>query len=120
MVKAEFTALPKEGLIAMKVTGHAQTAAKGQDLVCASASILALTLAQAVGFANQEGKLQREPRMKIAEGKTIVIAKPTPEAMGEIIHAFYMAQVGFSILATVYKDNVQLTSFDESIKGFNQ
>ena len=40
----------KNGTVCMEMQGHAMTAPKGADLVCAAATTVAYTLAQAVQF----------------------------------------------------------------------
>ena len=50
MIKIHFWQEKEKGSIHMKVKGHADTAPKGADLVCASATMLVYTVAQAMTF----------------------------------------------------------------------
>lgn len=120
MINAIFTAKPKKGTLTMRVSGHAMSAEKGKDLVCASASILALTLAQAVAFADAEGKLECRPDIQLIEGKASITATPKDEFRGEILHTFYVIQVGFDLLSVNFRKYVNLKMFGESLKGFDQ
>lgn len=98
----------------MKLTGHAGQAKKGEDIVCASASILAYTVAQAIQFMYEQGELQKKPRIKLAEGDSVIVAKPKPESYAEALHTFFVAQVGYHLLAHNYPQYVALSSFGES------
>ena len=59
----------------LTVTGHAGAAEPGHDLVCASASILAYTLAANVANMADNGQV-REPIIKTMEGDTEISCKP--------------------------------------------
>ena len=98
----------------MKLTGHAGQAKKGEDIVCASASILAYTVAQAIQFMYEQGELQKKPRIKLTEGDSVIVAKPKPESYAEALHTFFVAQVGYHLLAHNYPQYVALSSFGES------
>lgn len=118
MVNAIFFSKPEEGTLTMRVSGHAQSDEKGKDLICASASILAMTLAYAVGYADQEKKFLQKPDVQMIDGKTWITVKPTMDAFGEILHAFFIIQMGFCLLSDAYPDNVTVKSFGESVKDF--
>ena len=113
MVNVEFFTNKESGSITMKLTGHAGQAKKGEDIVCASASILAYTVAQAIQFMYEEGGLQKKPHIKLEEGDTIIVAKPKPETYAEALHTFFVAQVGYHLLAHNYPQYVSLSSFGE-------
>lgn len=114
MVQAEFFTNKESGSITMKLTGHAGQAKKGEDIVCASASILAYTVAQALQFMYEQGDLQKKPLLKLDEGDTIIVAKPKHEAYAEALHTFFVAQVGYHLLAHNYPQYVTLVSFGDS------
>ena len=50
MITAKFYLKPSNGSIHMTLKGHAKAAPYGEDLICASATMLAYTVAQAVQF----------------------------------------------------------------------
>lgn len=113
MVQAEFFTNKESGSITLKLTGHAQQAKKGEDIVCSAASILAYTVAQALQFMYEQGDLQKKPRIKLEEGDTIIVAKPKADSYAEALHTFFVAQVGYHLLAHNYPQYVSLSSFGE-------
>ena len=114
MVKAEFFTNKDAGSITLKLTGHAGQAESGKDIVCSACSILAYTVAQALQFMYEEGNLQKKPHLKLEEGDTIIVAKPKTESYTEALHTFFVAQVGYHLLAHSYPQYVTLSSFGEA------
>lgn len=108
MIKVRFYRKPHKGSIHMTLEGHAGAAPKGEDLVCASATMLAYTAAQAVKFLDDTGKLKMKPKIEIAEGKAKVVATPTEEAYAETLCAFWTVQCGIHVLAHNYPQFVEL------------
>lgn len=106
MVKIHFW--KDENSIHMKVKGHANTAPKGQDLVCASASMLVYTVAQALTFMNEQGYMKEKPKLKMREGKASICAVPKEEYWAEVLHTFWVAQCGAHLLAKNYPEEVSL------------
>ena len=114
MVRAEFFTNKEAGSITLKLTGHAGQAKSGEDIVCSAASILAYTVAQTLQFQYEEGGLKKKPHIKLAPGDTVIIAKPKPEYYEEALHTFFVAQVGYCLLANTYPQYVELSSFGEA------
>ena len=114
MLKAEFFTNKESGSITLKLTGHAGQAEAGKDIVCSAASILAYTVAQALQFQYEEGGLKKKPHLKLEPGDTVIIAKPKPESFEETLHTFFVAQVGYCLLAKTYPQYVTLSSFGDS------
>ena len=108
MVKIHFWQEKEKGSIHMKVKGHADTAPNGADLVCASATMLVYTVAQAMMFMYEQGQLEEKPHIKIREGKAVVIAKPKEDYFAEALHTFWVAQCGAHTLASNYPEAVSL------------
>ena len=108
MVKIHFWQDKDKGTIHMKVQGHADVAPKGADLVCASATMLVYTVAQAMTFMHEQGQLEEKPRIKIREGKASVVAKPKEDFFAEVLHTFWVAQCGCHVLACNYPEAVSL------------
>ena len=113
MVQVEFFTNKESGSITMKLTGHAEQAKKGEDIVCAAASILAYTVAQALQFMYEQGDLQKKPHIKLNDGDTVIVAKPKAESYAEALHTFFVAQVGYHLLAHNYPKYVTLSSFGD-------
>ena len=108
MVKIHFWQEKDKGSIHMKVQGHAGTAPKGADLVCASATMLVYTVAQAMSFMHEQGQLEEKPRIKIRDGKAVVVAKPKEDFFADALHTFWVAQCGAHVLAHNNPQNVKL------------
>lgn len=108
MVKIHFWQDTEKKSVCMKVKGHAGTAPKGQDLVCASATMLVYTVAQAMAFMHEQGYLLEKPKIKIREGKASVSAVPKEEYYAEVLHTFWVAQCGAHVLAKNYPEAVGL------------
>ena len=114
MVQAEFFTNKESGSITLKLSGHAGQAEKGHDIVCAATSILAYTVAQALQFMYEQGDLQKKPHIKLEEGDTIIVAKPKADSYAEALHTFFVAQVGYHLMAHNYPQYVTLKSFGDS------
>ena len=108
MIKIHFWQEKDKGSIHMKVKGHADTAPKGADLVCASATMLVYTVGQAMMFMYEQGQLEEKPHIKIREGKAIVVARPKEDFLAETLHTFWVAQCGAHTLACNYPEAVSL------------
>ena len=108
MIKIHFWQEKDKGSIHMKVKGHADTAPKGADLICASATMLVYTVGQAMMFMYEQGQLEEKPHIKIREGKAIVVARPKEDFLAETLHAFWVAQCGAHTLACNYPEAVSL------------
>lgn len=108
MIKIHFWQDKENGSIHMKVKGHAETAPKGVDLICASATMLVYTVGQAVTFMYEQGYLEEKPHIKIREGKAVVVARPKEDYLAEVLHTFWVAQCGAHTLACNYPEAVSL------------
>lgn len=111
MITARFYQKPSRGSIHLALKGHSNTAPKGEDLICSAATMLAYTVAQAVQFMHEQGKLKTKPKIHIKDGEATIIATPTEEAYAEILLTFWVAQCGIHVLAHNYPLNVKLEHF---------
>lgn len=114
MIHAAFYTDKESGSITLRLSGHAGQAKKGEDTVCAAASMLAYTVAQSLQFMHEEGKLKNRPKLKLAPGDSVIEAMPKEDAYAEALHIFFVAQVGFHLLSHNYPQYVALSSFGES------
>ena len=80
------------------ITGHAGAAEPGQDLVCASASILAYTLAANVANMADAGQV-RQPVIQMGEGETEISCNPRHNLKSTVILVFDSICTGFALLA---------------------
>ena len=71
MIIAKFYQKPKDGSIHMTLKGHAKAAPKGEDLICASATMMASSVAQAVQFMFEQGMLKKKPKIFIKNGEVV-------------------------------------------------
>lgn len=108
MITARFYQKPGNGSIHMTLKGHAGAAPKGEDLICAAATMLAYTVAQAVQFMYENGNLKKKPKIRIADGEAVIIATPNEESYAEVLHTFWVAQCGIHVLRRNYPQNVRL------------
>ena len=89
----------------LTVEGHAHSGEHGHDLICASASILAYTLADYVKKVKDEDKLKFD-LIFLEEGDAIISCSPYYEDEPEITVAFDAICRGFELLARDYPDNI--------------
>ena len=111
MLNVVFTA--NDDTITMVLNGHAGQADIGHDIVCSSCSILAYTVAQIVKVEEREGSLKSKPVIVLDKGSAVISCEPKPEKYNELLHAFYYAEVGYTLLAHNYPHFVELTPFGE-------
>lgn len=101
--------------IVLRLEGHAGHSDVGNDIICASASILAYTVAQMVSDFHRSGKLRKKPTIDLVSGKAVVTAKPKKAYTDEVLHTFYVVNTGFKLLEHNYPQYVKLTTmFGES------
>ena len=104
----------KDGTVCMQMQGHAKTAPKGEDLVCAAATTLAYTLAQAVQFLYEQGRLEAQPKIQIEDGYAFVSASPNGDSLAETLMVFWVSQVGAYVLEHNYPQAVCLMPMEVS------
>lgn len=112
MIKIKFTENKESKTIGLKVTGHAGQAENGKDIICASASILLYTIAQYATFAYERHYLKKKPMVTLDDGDAEVIITPKTEHYGEALHTFFVAQIGYTLLARNYPQFVELIPFE--------
>jgi uncharacterized protein YsxB (DUF464 family) len=91
----------------LHMIGHAGSANKGRDIVCASASILYYTLAQTANVLAANGKLADDPVIRSEEGNGEVRFKPKAKHRAECAHCYCTIMVGLQLLAMKYPLFVQ-------------
>ena len=90
----------------LTITGHAGSAEPGHDLVCASASMLAYTLAANVANMADNGQV-REPVMDMAEGNTTISCKPRHNLKATVTLVFDTVCAGFDLLAYQHPEYIK-------------
>jgi uncharacterized protein YsxB (DUF464 family) len=117
MLRVTFGTSEDGASLILSIKGHAGQAETGKDLVCASASILAYTVAQIVKDMYNGGKLRKKPTIKLKEGDTNVVCKPKKAFRAEALHSYFVAQVGYNLLAHNFPKCVRLTMFGKDIES---
>lgn len=102
------------GHISLSIRGHAGAAEVGQDIVCASASILAYTVAQLVKDYNNKNMLKHTPKILMRKGSSTITCTPKDEHFKKVYHTFFFAQTGLNLLAHNYPQYVTITMFGQS------
>lgn len=111
MINVKLVMDEEHHLIQMTLKGHAGQADHGYDIVCASASILAYTVAQIVKAMEQHGDLLGEPTIELNEGDARILCRcREADVFGELVHTFFVAHVGYLLLAHNYPEFVSLES----------
>ena len=112
MVKAIFTFDTMQGIIEMRVQGHADFDELGKDPVCAGASVLAFTAAQCIDCIDQKHGFEEKPVIHIAGGNVRVQCRPRDGFFAETMMVFNVISVGMQLLANKYPDHVRLIPFE--------
>ena len=100
--------------LTLKLDGHAGQADIGHDIVCASCSILAYTVAQLVKVAEAQGDLKNAPEIKLESGDAIISCEPIDEARNGLLAAYMFAETGYNLLAHNYPQYVDLKPFGKA------
>ena len=85
--------------------GHAHSAPIGEDLVCASASILIQTLIAFVNNMKAAGQTKC-PIIKLSDGHAFIDCKAPNRYKSAVTLAFDAICAGFELLAHDYPDNI--------------
>ena len=104
MLKVRFTTEGKK--LSLRVKGHARYAEHGKDIVCASASILAYTLATIVDLFEED---EVESYINLTSGNTTIECEcKDDETYAKVANAFHFAEVGYALLFRNYPQYVRL------------
>lgn len=96
----------------LTVKGHAKSAPKGEDLVCAGVSALVYTLAANVTHLCEDKSHCRRPVIKLNDGDATIACSPVHGMKALTTLTFNTVCVGFELLAAEYPDFVRY-----SVKG---
>lgn len=114
MINASFKYQKEQGMVSMHIEGHSGQAEKGNDLICCGASMLAYTLAHYVRYIEKVDGLTEKPIIEIEDGYMHVEVKATEKYIAEVLNAFFVAEVGFTLLAQNYPQYVNIKMFGEA------
>ena len=91
--------------LALAVTGHAGKGPKGEDIVCAAATMLAYTLAQNV--SKYRLGLKGRPKIQMKEGDIIVRCRPKDRHRNQLRLVYETIGEGYRLLSFNYPDAVE-------------
>lgn len=98
MIKIRFHEY-KGGDVSLKVTGHSGSAEKGEDLICAAASMLVYTLAQLVKNGKEGGAFDGKPTLSLKPGDACIRCRPKDaDTYAEVARWFLHTQTGLLLL----------------------
>lgn len=97
----------KSGVHALIIDGHAGYAEHGSDIVCASASMLAYTLANEVARRGEAHELTAKPIIALSPGSARIVCAPTEKVRREVDMIFDVFSGGFRLLAENYPAHVE-------------
>ena len=115
MVVAKFTTNEQKMEVSLHVKGHAGQNSIGKDIICASASVLAYTVAQNVKVAEERGILKYSPKLKLTGGDAIITCRAKDGgSYTELLHTYLVVQTGYVLLAHNYPQYVAVEMFGEA------
>ena len=116
MIKVKFRTHDATRYLCLTVEGHAGQDNPGHDIVCASASILAYTVAQIVQTMEHRGDLEGKASIELNEGNaTIVFRCKSDATYAEAKHAFSVIETGYLLLAHNYPQYVEIKSVGKAV-----
>ena len=98
----------RDGVLWLSMAGHAGTAPKGQDIVCAAATMLMYTAAQAALDMCSRGELESPPSVMLDDGNAGVSFRPEEWAMEKGRLALDVIRRGLEVLGKRYPENVAI------------
>lgn len=111
MIKVNIRTHDATKYLCLTVKGHAGSAPKGEDLVCASATILAYTVAQIAQEMRKKGKLKGKPCIELGEGEaTVMLRCRDDDAYADAKQTFSVIETGYALLAHNYPQFVDIKS----------
>lgn len=93
-----------ENVFLLTVEGHAGMREEGKDIVCAAASILTYTLANAVLAIHADSGLLDEPIVDLSKGYAEIVCSPSEPFCTEVRNIFAFAGRGFTLLHKNFPD----------------
>jgi uncharacterized protein YsxB (DUF464 family) len=88
----------------LKIEGHAGQAKKGEDIVCASVSMLFFTLAESLNRSVE--MLKKAPIIQYEDGNGYLKCRPRKEYMGNIARTYWTILVGIELLAEQFSQYI--------------
>lgn len=100
----------------LSVSGHAGQADRGQDVVCAAASILTYTVAQVLKTMDEGGEFMYHPILDLGDGYATVSCQADDDTtFMQVLQTFFTIAMGYRLLAHNYPQYVELNYDGEDI-----
>ena len=110
MINIHFYEDEEESVLGFEAEGHAMTAPKGEDLVCAAVSALAGTLeSYSALLIRAEETLPVEPEIDMGDGKAHIRLTLSPEGFLLARIAFHVVRTGLLRLEEAYPENLAVS-----------
>lgn len=95
-------------MLVYRADGHAGYGDPGKDIVCASTSILAMTLAETLSKANKCGWIGNDAIVELTPEETEVsCVTEDEEVFGELARRYLTVVTGYELLARHYPNHVK-------------
>ena len=115
MIKVKYTYDKDKRECALMVNGHAGQAEIGKDIICASASTLAYTIAQVVSLMDRHGDLVESPILDLGGGDATIKCRAKDDYLfAELMQYFFVVKTGYVLLAHNYPQFVELITDDKA------
>lgn len=111
MTRVEFDMNEK---LRAEMNGHAGYSDEGNDIVCASASILIQTLAQSAYEMDEKGYLLGRPIIILESGYARIECVPDEDHWQYAKDVFTTIQTGFALLDNDFGDYICLTTVEQA------
>lgn len=110
MIQVRLSGSERSKKIRITVKGHAQTAAKGADLVCAAASMVSMMIAQHIRDMNLvPGFFKKTPNVMVVSGDALVeCVCADKEKYALLRHDLIVLTRGFYLLEHNYEGRVRV------------
>ena len=108
MITAKFFENELKDRFEITITGHAQAAEKGKDLICAGTSVLSLTLLQVIKTMESQGFFVNNVKAKVKDGFTSIMCKPKAEYYQTVLNSILTLKTGFNMLATMFGGYIEV------------
>ena len=108
MIKVKYAYDKDKRECSLSVKGHAGQADVGHDIICASASILAYTIAQVIKSMKHHGDLIEPPTIELESGDATIVCRAKDDYLfSEMMQDFFVIRTGYLLLAHNYPQFVE-------------
>jgi uncharacterized protein YsxB (DUF464 family) len=103
MIKVKYAYDKDKRECSLLVKGHAGQADVGHDIICASASILAYTIAQVIKSMEHHGDLIEPPTIELESGDATIVCRAKDDYLfSEMMQDFFVIRTGYLLLERNY------------------